>query len=167
MLRAALGGLAVGPDPRHFPVPPKKPDSSPAGRTGVSPGCVDRVLSVQLESGHGRRLGATQAASTPADTAAPRGVPQRDPPPMDTLSCMQSPVGPGLTALPLRVVSKLAERDLHREDEPGEHDLDAKFRDGHVHLDADLGHAHAIFLEAGPDHSVVEDDLHRVKDEAE
>lgn len=120
------------------------------------------------ESKHGCRLGATQAASIPAESVRSPGVsPSATPSHTDTLSRTRSPVGSGLTALPLRVVSKLAERNFHREDEPGEHDLDAKFGDGHVHLDANLGHAHAIFLEARPDHSVIEDDLDRVEDEVQ
>lgn len=67
--------------------------------------------------------------------------------------------GRTLTALPLRVVGELAERHLHREDEAAEHDLDADLRDGHVHLDADLGDDDAVFPEAGAHHLVVEDDL--------
>lgn len=105
----------------------------------------------------------------------PGGHPQQDPSRTEHFSYMRPAErgpsvprarwGRALTTLPLCVVSELAERHLHREDEAGEHDLDAKFRDGHIHLDANLGHTHTVLLEAGPDHLIVEDNLDTAEDE--
>lgn len=63
------------------------------------------------------------------------------------------------TTLPFRVVGELAEGHFHGEDEAAEHDLDAELRNAHVHLDANLGDGNAVFLEAGPDHLAVKNDL--------
>ena len=67
--------------------------------------------------------------------------------------------GWALTALPFCVVGELAEGHFHGEDEAAEHDPDTELGNAHVHLDADLGDSNATFLEAGPYHLTIKDDL--------
>lgn len=64
-----------------------------------------------------------------------------------------------LTALPFRVVGELAEGHFHGKDEATEHDLDTELGNAHVHLDANLEDGNAAFLEAGPYHLAIKDDL--------